>query len=140
MSLDWNKYPSFKSSEFDHGGPEMHPDFMQKLQLARSVAEQKCKEKDIPITFAYFVITSGSRSESRNRQVGGKPDSTHLYGRACDIKAEYSRSRLIIVESLLLAGFTRLGIGDDFVHVDDGELVTEGGQDHPKDANVIWLY
>ena len=127
MSLDWNKYPNFSSWEFEDGGPEMHPDFMKKLQIARNIA-------DIP-----FNINSGSRSEDKNREVGGKPDSTHLHGRACDIDCDYSRNRFIMVSALIRAGFTRIGIGEGFIHVDDGELIDDK-HGHPKDPQVIWLY
>lgn len=141
MSTDWSKYPNFKKSNFQHGGPEMHWHFMMKLQTARYLAELRCIEKGYPLSYAWFVITSGSRSEKRNRQVGGKPDSTHLYGRACDIEAESSRARALIVKSLLLAGFTRIGLSKEglFIHVDDGELIlNEPG--HPKDSDVQWFY
>lgn len=138
--MDWNEYPNFSEKEFDHGGPAMHEEFMRKLQLARSICTQICREKGIPEIS--FVITSGSRDEERNRQVGGKPDSTHLIGRACDIAAATSRSMLLITKSLLLAGFTRVGISgsNNFIHVDDAEL-----SDHPicnrkDDANVLWPY
>lgn len=137
--LNWNNYPNFTAQEFAHGGPEMHSEFMRKLQLARWICASLCLASDVPIII--FEITSGSRSEERNRQVGGKPDSTHLYGRACDIKASSSRSRYYIVKSLMLAGFTRIGISasEYFIHVDDGELITnETG--HPKTADVLWVY
>lgn len=130
----WERLPDFGEAEFRDGGPEPHIDFLRKLQLARSICRDLCYEKgysDIP-----FAINSGSRSETKNQQVGGKPDSTHLYGRACDIEAESSRARFFIVKSLLLAGFTRIGIGDGFVHVDDGERLDE----IEKDPDVLWLY
>lgn len=144
MSTDWSRYPNFKKEKFDDGGPEMNVVFMLKLQAARYLAEILCIEKGYPLSLAWFVITSGSRSEENNRQVGGKPDSTHLYGRACDIRSESSRARAIIVKSLLLAGFTRIGVsagndGEYFIHVDDGELITDK-PGHPKDANVQWIY
>ena len=130
--MDWTKFLNFKKESFDQGGPPMDENFMHKLQTARSLAEELCKDLGYPRSSAYFVINSGSRSEEHNRQVGGKPDSTHLYGRACDIKATNSRSRFIIAKSLLLAGFTRIGIGEDFIHVDIG---------YPnKDIYVMWTY
>ncbi len=136
---NWNNYPNFSWSEFDDGGPEMHPEFMRKLQLARWICHSLCIQKGVePIP---FIITSGSRSEENNQQVGGKPDSTHLYGRACDIAAVSSRDRKLITESLMLAGFSRIGISaeDYFIHVDDGELVM-GKPGHPKPKHVLWIY
>jgi len=139
--LNWKKYPNFKKESFSDGGPEMNADFMTKLQAARMIAESICIEKGYPLSEAYFVIDSGSRGEEHNQQVGGKPDSTHLHGRACDIAATTSRSRMLIVKSLLLVGFTRLGLSkkDLFIHVDDGELINDE-EGHPKAADVIWFY
>ena len=78
-----------------------------------------------------FVINSGFRCKKHNKAVGGKFTSSHMLGVACDINAVDSRRRFRIVEGLLAAGFKRIGIGKDFVHVDD---------DIEKDQNVIWVY
>ena len=118
---NWNKFPNFSRHEFDHGGSEMLLRFMIMLQEARDFARDICKEinePEIP-----FVINSGSRSKERNRQVGGKPDSTHLFGCASDIRALTSREKFVIVKSLMLAGFTRIFIYPRFVHVDIGEVL-----------------
>jgi len=134
MALDWSKYPDFTEDEFSHGGPEMDSGFMSRLQTARSICRELTKAagfNEIP-----FRINSGSRSRERNRQVGGKPDSTHLYGRACDIAYTSSRECFFIAKSLLLAGFTRIGIAKNFIHVDIGEDF-----DFPDKApNVLYLY
>jgi hypothetical protein len=63
--------------------------------------------------------------------VGGKKDSAHRYGVACDISAVDSRSRFLIIKGLLHAGFTRIGVGSHFIHVD---------ADISKDGEVAWLY
>ena len=78
-----------------------------------------------------FKITSGWRCYEHNSSVGGKETSSHLFGLAVDILATTSRSRFLIVKALLDVGFTRIGIGKDFIHVD---------MDTTKDAEVIWLY
>jgi len=133
--LNWERYPDFSEHEFADGGPHMNHDFMSKLQTARSICRELCKEAGV--SEVIFSINTGSRSEDNNRQVGGKPDSTHLYGRACDINADSSRDRYFIVKSLLLAGFTRIGIYKDdetYIHVDNGEQVEE--TEDP--ANVLW--
>jgi len=125
--MNWSNFPDFNEKEFFIGDPPypgvMNEDFMSKLQAARTIA-------GVP-----FEINSGFRTTEHNQQVGGKPDSTHLLGRACDIKVVDSRTRINIVKSLLLAGFTRIGIGKDFVHVDNGEEVGK-----PYDPNVMWTY
>ena len=93
--------------------------FMDKVDKARS-------EAGVP-----FVITSGYRCPDHNLRVGGKSDSSHPMGCACDIEAEDSRSRFLIIDGLIKAGFNRIGIGRKFIHADD---------DINKDQEVVWLY
>lgn len=114
----------FKRQEFDspdikESGDLMDADFLKKLNLARHKAA-------IP-----FNINSGYRTKAHNKKVGGKRNSSHLIGLAVDISCKDSRSRSIILKSLLAVGFTRIGIGKTFIHVDD---------DVYKDQNVTWLY
>jgi len=124
---DWDEFPNFSREEFDHGGPEMALSFLVSLQQARTICENLCKdagEEVIP-----FIINSGSRSKERNRQVGGKPDSSHLIGHACDIRAISSRDRFFIMKSLMLAGLPRIGSYYWGFHVDN---------DPRKDWNVLF--
>ena len=93
--------------------------FLVKLQNARDVA---C----IP-----FVITSGYRCPEHNKAVRGKRDSSHLRGLAADIRVQTSSDRFIIVEGLMKAGFERIGIGREFIHVD---------MDISKPQRLIWIY
>ena len=114
----------FKSEEFNCPCcNDQHMDFdtIDMLISARVFA-------DVP-----FIITSGWRCEKHNKskKVGGKKDSSHLYGKAVDISAPNSRTKFNIVYGLIYAGFTRIGIGKTFIHADT---------DHNKDAKVLWLY
>ena len=93
--------------------------FISKLQEARTIA-------GIP-----FKINSGYRCKKHNIEVGGTNTSSHTLGRAADISAPDSSKRFTILSALLEAGFTRLGIGDAFIHVDN---------DASKSPNIIWLY
>ena len=54
-----------------------------------------------------------------------------MKGLAADISVTDTRSRWVVVNSLLLVGFTRIGIAGTFIHVD---LDTE------KSQEVIWTY
>ena len=92
---------------------------IDKLNKAREYAE-------VP-----FVITSGFRCEKHNLEVGGRADSAHLSGHAADIKCVSSRPRWNIIRGLLLAGFTRIGIANTFIHADT---------DDSKPPAVVWLY
>lgn len=97
----------------------MHPSTLEKLDFARTIA-------NIP-----FIITSGYRCEAHNEAVGGKSNSAHTRGRAADIKATDSRSRFLIVEALLAAGFTRIGVAKTFIHADDDPTLPQ---------EVMWDY
>jgi uncharacterized protein YcbK (DUF882 family) len=97
----------------------MDADFLDKLDEAREFA-------GIP-----FIINSAYRSPEENKAVGGKPNSSHLKGLAVDIKSTDSRTRFLVLNALIHAGFTRIGIADTFIHVD---------YDFDKDQQVIWTY
>ena len=97
--------------------PKMR-EFMERLQNARTVAHTP------------FVITSGYRCFEHNAAVGGAVDSAHTKGLAADIRARSSAERFKVVGALLEAGFTRIGIGKDFVHVDT---------DDSKPQRIMWL-
>mgnify|MGYP001376818647 FL=1 len=120
----------FKYEEFDSpdqpgsGSDNMCPDFLELLDFARGQAGIE------------FRITSGYRSREHNAKVGGKPESSHLVGKAADIACKNSRDRFIIVSALLDAGFTRIGIADTFIHVDSDSKSTGGD----KSGKVIWTY
>ena len=114
----------FELHEFDSpdekgSGKHMHDPFLQMLDDARGIA-------GIP-----FKINSGFRSESHNSYVGGKVNSSHLFGYAADIHCTDSRSRYIIIDALTQAGFNRFGIGNTFIHVDN---------DPDKNPRVSWVY
>jgi hypothetical protein len=77
-----------------------------------------------------FFIDSGCRCAKHNAEEGGKQNSAHLRGYAADIRAPGSVERYKVISSAIFAGFHRVGIGKDFVHVDcDPDLPAE----------VIWL-
>lgn len=99
----------------------MDLDFVKKLDRAR-------RNAGVP-----FNINSGYRCPLHNesKEVGGKPDSAHIYGVAADIQAKHSRPRFKILKSLFAVGFHRIGIAKTFIHVDD---------DITKDPEVVWLY
>tara|TARA_R100001443_G_scaffold947_4_gene3664 strand:- start:1106 stop:1486 length:381 start_codon:yes stop_codon:yes gene_type:complete len=121
----------FNKSEFtcpcgspDCTGEKMSEDFLQLLDLARDKAS-------IP-----FHITSGLRCQEYNQDLikrGYKASKTssHLKGVAADISCKNSADRFTIINSLLLVGFSRIGISDTFIHVD---------LDKEKQQEVIWTY
>jgi zinc D-Ala-D-Ala carboxypeptidase len=119
----------FELSEFDSpdeigSGKLMDAAFLQMLDDARGIA-------GIP-----FRITSGYRTPSHNAYVGGvqpslkSKGSSHLFGYAADIACNSSADREVILNSLIRAGFRRIGIANGFIHVDN---------DPDKNA-AVWLY
>lgn len=109
----------FDSPDLPTSGQEMDITFLTMLDNARDIADIS------------FRITSGYRTKSHNQQIGGVPDSAHTKGRAADIAATSGTKRWIIINSLLQAGFNRIGIANTFIHVDN---------DPDKPQSVIWTY
>lgn len=77
-----------------------------------------------------IVITSGFRCKRHNSKVGGASDSAHLKGLACDILCTTAYNRLKMVAGALNVGFSRIGIGNTFIHLDIDKAKSNG----------IWLY
>lgn len=119
MNLKHFVYEEFASPDVPHSGQYMDSDFLTMLDNARQIA-------GIP-----FKINSGYRTIEHNEKVGGKPNSSHIVGKAVDISIQDSRERWIILKALINAGFSRLGMGNTFIHVDSDDY---------KDGNVVWTY
>lgn len=120
--------PHFTEEEFTCrcgcGTLTVNQGFLERLERARVRAE-------VP-----FSVISGGRCPTHNAAEGGVDRSAHEATElkescACDIAARGSRSRFIILKSLLDAGFTRIGIAETFIHVDE---------DVTKPPMVVWLY
>lgn len=120
------KYSEFDSPDLKDSGKKMSPIFLEMLDEARDIA-------NIP-----FQITSGYRTKEhnetlKNRGFKASKNSAHLKGLAADIKCSTSKERWLIIDSLIIAGFTRIGIGQNFLHCD---IMDESS----KTQNVIWTY
>lgn len=78
-----------------------------------------------------FNITSGYRCKKHNERVGGVTGSAHRRGLAVDIACPNNHMRAKIIHGLINAGFNRIGIAKDFIHVDC---------DTSKPEWTMWLY
>lgn len=118
----------FRPSEFECqcykcglGFAAMDVDFLDRLDMARLYG-------GVP-----FKLTSAVRCEQHNRDVGGLEDSAHLAKPKCkgvDIATPNSHVRNRVVYGLIKAGFHRIGIYKDYIHVDD---------DPSKPPQVLWI-
>lgn len=96
------------------GECNMGADFIDMLVTARTFS-------DIP-----FTINSAYRCEKHNKDIGGVERSAHIAGKAVDIRVRNSHERFLIKYALYLAGFTRIGDGGNFIHVDSDEQKAQG--------------
>jgi hypothetical protein len=122
--MKWFNYSEFDSPDEPGSGHYMDQEFLDMLDDARTVA-------GIP-----FVITSGYRTQDYHDELTRRgyktaQNSAHLKGCAADIAATTSRDRFLIITALLEVGFDRIGIGEDFIHVDN---------DWEKNCALCWLY
>lgn len=90
--------------------------FIERLTAARKLA-------GVP-----FVITSGYRCLNHNIAVGSA-SMNHPQGKAADIACTTGAERILIVKSLLDAGFMRIGIGQNFIHADSRSILS-----------AMWIY
>lgn len=114
----------FKESEFQNCSPscslqDMKQTTMSKLDTAREIA-------GIP-----FIVNSAFRSSEWDRSKGRSGTGAHTLGQAVDIRCNADRTRFLIIEALIKAGFKRIGIARTYIHADDFEKHKE---------EIIWLY
>ncbi len=105
-----------------------------KITLEEMQCRCGCGKKDIDLHFLWrlrlardlantpFHINSGVRCQRHNKEVGST-SRNHVEGHAADISATSGPERGKILKGLYKAGFTRVGIHDTFIHVDDMDLV-----------------
>ena len=114
----------FKLEEFDSpdelgSGCNMSQEILNMLDATRKIYGKPMR------------ITSGFRTKTHNKKVGGVESSSHLKGLAADIACSESKNRFDMIKALLQVGFKRLGVAGTFIHVDI---------DKNKSQNVIWTY
>ena len=98
---------------------DMNPEFLAKLEIARTIANTP------------FVINSAFRTREHELRQGRNGNSSHVTGRAVDIRCTDSRARFHIIKGLIEAGFDRIGVHPGFIHADDSPT---------HDKEVVWFY
>ena len=119
MKFKYFTYGEFDSPDFVDSGKLVSDELISMLDVARKKYGK------------YMVINSGYRTIEHNAKVGGKPESSHLKGLAVDIKCTNSTDRFLLEGILREVGFTRIGIGNSFIHVDI---------DKEKTQKLLWTY
>jgi len=122
--MKYFKYYEFDSPDVDGSGQMMDSEFLQMLDAAREIYGKP------------MVITSGFRTEAHNQHLksqgySASDKSSHLKGVAADIACTTSADRWDMIDSLIKAGFNRIGIAKTFIHVDS---------DSKKPPFLIWTY
>lgn len=114
----------FKMEEFNQKGL---PESWRKMDINLLMILDKMRHRaGIP-----FKITSAYRSPEYNKTLkNASPNSAHLLGKAVDIAVKDSKSRYLILEAAIHFGIQRIGIGDNFIHIDIKEYPAE----------VAWIY
>ena len=98
---------------------DMQQSTMDKLDAAREWA-------GIP-----FVLNSAYRSVEHEKKQKRDGKSAHTLGRAVDIRCNSDYNRLRMVNALIQAGFTRIGVyKGGWVHADDSPSHSQ---------NVMWV-
>ncbi|MDB9967635.1 D-Ala-D-Ala carboxypeptidase family metallohydrolase [Gammaproteobacteria bacterium] len=119
MKFKYFTYEEFDSPDFLGSGELVSNELISMLDVARKKYGKS------------MAINSGYRTIENNAKVGGKPTSSHLKGLAADISCTNSTDRFLLEGILREVGFTRIGIGNSFIHVDI---------DKDKAQKVLWTY
>lgn len=117
-------YKYFSDVDFKNAQPacsidDMSTELLDMLDEAREFA-------GVP-----FKINSAYRTVEYEKSKKRTGTSSHCFGLAVDIACYTSNFRFRIVDALLSVGFTRIGIGSNFIHADIGYKGSEP---------IIWLY
>ena len=113
----------FTNNDFRNAYPscsieDMNQPFLHRLDVARF-------HSGVP-----YIINSAYRTVEHEKTKGRDGTSSHTKGLAVDLRATNARTKFKIITGLLKAGFTRIGVYEWGIHVDE---------DYEKDQSVIWL-
>jgi hypothetical protein len=101
---------------YKHFNKEQDPNMIGVSDKLLSMLDNARTIADVP-----FIINSGLRSAEKNKEVGGVEDSAHLKGLAVDLACSDSFNRYKMIYGLFVAGFKRIEICKNHIHVDIDE-------------------
>lgn len=116
MKTDIQLTPHFNLKEFLHNGSDegVTPEIVENLRaLAQALEKVRVLLGNRPM-----VINSGFRTPKHNAEVGGKPDSQHLLGKAADIVLQGMAPQ--VVQGVLADWNGGLGSYSSWTHIDLG--------------------
>jgi len=112
-------HKEFDSPDKPGSGSIMDECFLEMLDNARELYSKPMR------------VNSGYRTKEYNTKIGGVKNSSHILGLAADISCKSSSDRFAMLNAFIQAGFKRIGVASNFIHVDI---------DKNKSQNVIWTY
>lgn len=121
MNLKYFNLSEFDSKDEKGSGKNMDVDFLKLLDVVREKFGKPMK------------INSGYRTEAHNEKIGGVKNSSHtkIPCKAVDIAISSSADRWKFIKICNEVGITRIGIGNNFIHIDT---------DTEKTGKLIWDY
>ena len=122
LTIDFDDAPHFSELEFAKLGchkSECNSVSLRRLERLRSQVGEP------------LILTSAYRTAYHDRLRGRSGTGPHTIGCAFDIACTSDALRFKIISAALAVGFHRIGIGKNFIHVDDSNV-------HP--APRIWTY
>lgn len=116
QTIEFDDCPHFSALEFARLGctkSDMQPASLRRLERLREIVNEP------------LILTSAYRSPAHERLNGRDGKSAHTLGCAFDISCTSNALRYKLVSAALQVGFNRIGIGKNFVHVDDSNVHTQ---------------
>lgn len=114
----------FSESEFKRCSPSCKMEQMDQAFLA--LMDRVREAAGIPL-----VLNSAYRSKEYEKKMKRPGTSSHCEGKALDIRCSTSQNRYKIIKAALECGIRRIGVGKNYIHLDNSET-------HAQD--VIWHY
>lgn len=114
----------FKEAEFKRCTP---PCSLQDMKQSTMDKADKLRE----LCGFPLVVTCAYRSREWDLAKGRSGNGAHPHRQGLDFACTDSAKRFAIIKNAPIAGFNRVGIAKNFIHVDDDETLPQ---------NVMWHY